>query len=142
MLVDANLLLFAVDEKSPYNERAVAWLSSQLSGPRRVGLPWQTLTAFLRVVTHARLGPQPLSPDQAWAQVRDWLAAEVTWIPPPTERHASVLGELVRSYHLRGKLIPDAELAALAIEHGLTIYSADTDFARFREIEWVNPLAA
>jgi hypothetical protein len=66
----------------------------------------------------------------------------VIWVPQPTERHAEVLGSLVTAYRLRGNLISDAQLAALAIEHGLTLCSADTDFARFREIRWENPLQA
>jgi len=70
-----------------------------------------------------------------------WLSAEVVWIPQPTERHAEVLGALVRNYQLRGNLVSDAQLAALAIEHGLRICSADTDFARFREIDWHDPIA-
>lgn len=73
--------------------------------------------------------------------VTDWLSSEAAWIPQPTDRHADVLGSLVTSYHLRGNLITDAHLAALAIEHGLTVCSADTDFARFVEIAWHNPLA-
>ncbi len=142
MLVDANILLFAVDEASPFNERASTWLSSQLAGTRRVGLPWEALIAFVRVITHSRVGARPLSPEEAWQQVEEWLASDVVWIPGETDRHREVLGALVVGYHLRGNLIPDAQLAALAIEHGLTIYSADTHFAQFREIEWVNPLAA
>ncbi len=140
MLVDANILLFAADKSSPFHGAAADWLTRQLNGTRRIALPWLVLGAFLRLATNPRVWRAPLSPEQAWAQVEDWLAAEVTWIPAPTEQHADVLGALVRSYQLRGNLISDAQLAALAIEHGLTIYSADTDFARFREIEWVNPI--
>ncbi len=141
MLVDANILLFAADEESPFHEQASRWLTEQLNGPRRVAIPWDALSAFLRISTHPRIGPRPLQPGEAWAQVEDWLAAEATWIPLPTSRHAEVLGSLIISYRLRANLIPDAQLATLAIEHGLTIYSADTDFARFREVEWVNPLS-
>jgi uncharacterized protein len=111
-----------------------------LNGSRRVGLPWQVLAAFLRIATNPRAAERPLSPEDAWADVEDWLAADVAWIPAPTERHADVLRSLILSYQLRGNLVSDAQLAALAVEHGLTIYSADTDFARFHEIEWVNPL--
>jgi uncharacterized protein len=141
MLVDANILLFATDEVSPFHKQASGWLTDQLSGPRRVGFPWQVLGAFLRVSTHPRIGPRPLSPEEAWAQVEAWLAADVSWIPAPTDRHADVLRSLVLSYQLRGNLVSDAQLAALAVEHGLTVYSADTDFARFREVEWVNPVS-
>ncbi len=140
MLVDANILLFATDDASPFHEPAAEWLAERLNGLRRVGLPWQVLSAFLRISTHPRAGRHVLSPDQAWSQVDDWLTADVVWIPAPTERHAEVLRSLVLSHQLRGNLISDAQLVALAIEHGLTVCSADTDFARFREVEWRNPL--
>ena len=141
MLVDANILLFATDEASPFHEPAADWLTERLNGSRRVGLPWQSLGAFLRISTHPRIGPRPLSPEEAWSQVEGWLGAEAAWIPAPTERHAELLRSLVLSYHLRGNAVADAQLAALAVEHGLSVCSADTDFARFREIEWENPVS-
>ena len=140
MLVDANILLFAIDEASPFHRATARWLADRLGGTRRVGLAWQSLGAFLRISTHPRAAERPLSPDEAWSYVEDWLAADVVWIPQPTERHGEVLGSLLTTYQLRGNLVSDAQLAALAIEHGLTICSADTDFARFREIRWENPL--
>lgn len=140
MLVDANLLLFAVDVAAAPHQRAAAWLTEQLNGDRRVGLPWESLNAFVRIATHPRASARPLSPDRAWRVVADWLAAPPVWIPAATERHAEVLGGLIRRYQLAGNLVPDAHLAAIAIEHGLELYSADTDFARFGEIRWVNPI--
>lgn len=142
MLLDANLLLFAVDEESPFHAPAREWLTDRLNGERPVGLPWQSLAAFLRIVTHPRISKRPLDPSQAWQFVEDWLACDVTWQPAPTERHGGILGELITRYQLRANLIPDARLAALAIEHGVEICSADTDFARFTEVRWRNPLAA
>jgi len=142
MLVDANILLYAIDESSPLHDRAAGWLTEHLNGDRRVGLPWQSLTAFLRISTHPRAVERPLSPADAWAIVDEWLSADVAWIPQPTVRHGAVLGSLIKAYELRGNLISDAELATLAIEHGLTVVSADTDFARFREIVWENPTAS
>lgn len=141
MLVDANVLLFAVDEDSPFHQAARSWLQCQLNGTRRVGLPWPSLLAFQRISTHPRAARHPLSPDQAWTYVERWLACEPVWVPAPTERHSDVLGALVRTYQLRGNLVPDAHLAALALEHGLTLCSADTDFARFSELRWENPVA-
>jgi len=76
------------------------------------------------------------------ATVESWLAVPNVWLPMPTEQHASVFGDLLRRYRASGNLVPDAHLAAVAIEHGLEVYSADTDFARFTEIRWRNPLAA
>lgn len=141
MLVDANLLLFAVDSDSPFHERAAAWLVDRLNGPRRVGLPWSSLGAFLRIATNPRAAADPLSPAEAWRHVEDWLASDVAWIPQPTTRHAELLGDLVVRLQLRANLIPDAQVACLAIEHGLVVCSADSDFARFPEVRWENPLA-
>ena len=141
MLVDANLLLFAVDRRSRWHEQARSWMDEVLNGAKRVGLPWQSLAAFLRIVTHPRVTEVPLQPDEAWGHVEAWLGAPAAWIPQPTASHADVLGSLIRSYQLRANMVSDAELAATAIEHGLTVYSADTDFARFKEVRWENPLA-
>ena len=141
MLVDANILLFAVNESAPEHDRAAVWLQSALNGSRRVGLPWESLTAFVRLATNPRVVPMPLAPAAAWAFVEEWLAAPAAWIPVPTEHHAAVLGDLVRRYRPAAKLVPDAHVAALAIEPGAEIISADTDFARFTEIRWRDPLA-
>lgn len=142
MLVDANILLYAVDETSRHHRIVTDWLTDRLNGPRRVGLPWQSLTAFARIVTNPRASERPLSPGDAWGHVEDWLEAPAAWVPLPTDRHAEVLGSLVTNHDLRGNLVSDASMAALAIEHGLTVYSADTDFAMFPEIRWVNPIEA
>lgn len=140
MLIDANLLLYAVDEASPQHERARDWLEVAFNGTRRVGLPWATLLAFVRIGTHPRASTNPMEADQAWGHVRSWLAQGIAWIPQETERHAEVLADLVIRYGLRGNLVTDAHLATLALTHGLSVCSADTDFARFTEVVWVNPL--
>lgn len=140
MLLDANLLLYAVHQRAAQHEAAVAWLTEQLNGSRRVGLPWQSLAAFLRISTHPRAFEHPLDAAAAWECVSDWLAAPMAWIPQPGPRHATLFGEIVTRYEARGNLIPDAQLAALALEHGLTVFSVDTDFARFAEVGWTNPL--
>jgi len=141
MLVDANILLFAIDRMSPFHERASSWLADQLNGDRRVAIPWESLTAFMRIATNPRATDRPLKPAAAWGFVEDWLASPVVWTPVPTEDHAALLGGLIQRYALGGTLIPDAHLAALALEHGLEVCSADTDFARFTEVRWRNPLA-
>jgi uncharacterized protein len=140
MLVDANLLLYAVHRSDPRHETAVDWLTERLNGPRRVGLPWQSLIAFLRITTHPRAFARPLAPGIAWARVSDWLAAPAAWVPEPGPDYGQILGDLVRRHDVRGNLVPDAQLAALAIEHGVEVCSADTDFARFPEVRWTNPL--
>lgn len=140
MLLDANLLLYAVHRGAARHEQAAAWLTEQLNGPRRVGLPWQSLHAFLRIATHPRAFAKPLDGATAWSRVSDWLAAPAAWIPAPGPDYARILGELVDTHDVRGNLVPDAALAALAIEHGIALASTDTDFARFRELQWENPL--
>ena len=142
MLVDANLLLYAVDARSPHHEPAAAWLEEVLNGERRVGLPWQSIGAFVRIVTHPRVTERPLNAERAWGYVGAWLAAGPTWVPPATERTAAVLVELGTRLHVTANLVPDAQLAALAIEHGLVVVTADTDFARFPGVRWENPIAA
>ena len=142
MLIDVNLLLYSANADTADHSDASAWLQEQLTGDQRVGMPWETLGAFVRLATNPHVLRRPLSPADAWAFIDDWLAVPIVWIPQPTERHAQVFGSLITKYRLRGKLVPDAHLAALAIEHGLDIYSTDTDFARFTEIRWINPLAS
>jgi uncharacterized protein len=141
-LVDANLLVYAANADAPEHERAKGWLEGRLNGAERVGISWESLVAFVRITTNPRITPHPLTSEVAWAQVEEWLSAPVAWVPLPTDRHAGVLGGLMDRHRPSGKLVPDAHLAALAIEHGLEICSADTDFARFTEIRWINPLQA
>ncbi|HTQ00750.1 MAG TPA: TA system VapC family ribonuclease toxin [Casimicrobiaceae bacterium] len=142
ILVDANLLVYAHVSSFSQHERARAWLDAQLGGTSPVGLAWTSIVAFLRIVTNPRIFERPAAVAEAWAQVREWLAAEVAWIPAPTGRHAEVLGEVLIQSGAQAALVPDAHLAALAIEHGLILQSADRDFARFPGLHWKNPLAA
>lgn len=142
MLIDANILLYAVDSASRHHKRAAGWLTDRLNEPARIGLPWESLNAFLRISTHPRAAAEPLTPEAAWRFVHDWLARPGVWTPLPTDDHAEVFRALIERYEVSGNLVPDAHLAALAIQHGLTLCSADTDFARFSEIRWENPLAA
>jgi len=141
VLVDANILLYAVDEDSSFHAAAREWLETALNGPRRVGIPWASLTAFVRIATHPRASRNPLSPAEAWQYVDEWLDAPATWVPAPGRGHREILGRLVRDLDLRGNLVSDAALAALCIEHGLEVISADSDFARFTEISWRNPVS-
>ncbi len=141
MLIDANLLLFAVHQQSPHHERARDWLAEQMNGEQRIGIPWQSIGAFVRIATQPAVFKRPLDPAEAWQEVENWLANDLVWTPGPTPRHAKVLGDLIRRYQPRGNLVTDVQLAALAIEHGIEVCSADTDFARFTEIAWRNPLA-
>ncbi len=141
ILVDANILIYAHVNAFSQHDAARDWLDRQLNGPTRVGLPWVSLLAFLRLVTNPRVFEHPEPIGAAWLQVRAWLACEVAWSPQPTERHADLLGELLALPGVHGNLVPDAHLATLAMEHGLILCSTDGDFARFRSLRWQNPLA-
>lgn len=141
ILVDSNLLIYAVDESSPHHRAAWDWLDARLSEPGRIGLPWSSLLSFLRVITNPRIFEKPASINEAWTRVEDWLESPSVWVPLPTERHRSVLAGLLGAAGRGANLIPDADLAALAIEHGLTLCTADSGFARFPGLKWVNPLA-
>lgn len=140
MLLDANLLVYAVDEDSRHHPAAAAWLEETLNGANRVGLPWQTVGAFLRIVTHPRVARNPLNASEAWNYVTDWLAVPVVWMPPATESTAQVYARICAQVDVTGNLVPDAQLAALAMEHGVELASADSDFQRFPGLRWINPL--
>ncbi len=139
MLIDANLLLYAVDTQSPHHHAASTWLTAVLNGDRRVALPWQSIGAFVRIATHPKIMREPLTADGAAAYVDSWLACPVVWVPPTSSNTARIFTEILRQSGATGNLVPDAQLAALAIEHGLIVMSADTDFARFPDVRWENP---
>lgn len=140
ILIDVNLLLYATNAYAPQYVVAREWLDRQLNESMRVGLPWASLLGFLRMVTNARIVKQPLPMANAWKQVLQWLECDPVWVPAPTERHVEVLARLLAEPGVHGNLVSDAHLAALAIEHGLTLCSTDGDFARFPGLKWLNPL--
>jgi toxin-antitoxin system PIN domain toxin len=141
ILVDANLLLYAANRSAPEHEAARAWLDGQLSGTARVGLPWPSLLAFVRLASNPLVVRHPVAVESAWKQAAEWLSSGAAWIPVPTERHATLAAGYFRESWMTSRLVPDAYLAALAVEHGLTLCSTDGDFARFRDLTWHNPLA-
>lgn len=140
-LPDANLLLYALDERSLLHARARAWLEALLSGTEPVGFAWMVMLAFVRLSTRPQLFANPLAPAEAFVVVEGWLAQPCALVLQPTERHLAVLRGLVEPLGTAGNITTDAHLAALAIEHGGEVCSADTDFARFRGLRWTNPLA-
>ena len=142
ILVDANLLIYASVDALPQHERARDWLDERLNGPAPVGLPWASLLGFLRVTTNPRVFDRPATMSDAWRQVLAWLGCDCVWIPEPENRHREILGELLEAPGVHANLVPDAHLAAIAIEHGLILCSSDGDFARFAGLRWENPLLA
>ncbi|MGH9163635.1 MAG: TA system VapC family ribonuclease toxin [Vicinamibacteraceae bacterium] len=142
ILVDANLLLYAANQAAPEHERARPWLDDRLNGTVAVGLPWPSLLAFVRLATNPVVVPRPVGPPQAWRQVEEWLTCEPVWMPLPGNAHRGILGGFLKESWMTSRLVPDAHLAALAIEHGLTLQSTDGDFAKFPNLKWANPLAA
>lgn len=139
ILVDANLLVYAHVRNMNQHSAAKAWLDGTLNERTRVGLPWPSLLAFVRLVTNARVFERPQSISDAWRQVDDWLSLPNVWIAVPTEAHRIILASLMGQVS-ESNLVPDAHLAALSIEHGLTLCSTDGDMARFSGLTWKNPL--
>jgi toxin-antitoxin system PIN domain toxin len=131
--------VYAHAPESPHHEPARHWFESVLSGPARVGFPWPTLLAFVRLLGNPRVVRRPVPMGDAWSRVEHWLELPQAWIPLPSERHLEIFTRLI-SVESRTSLANDAHLAALAIEHGLTVCSADGDFARFPGVRWENPL--
>ena len=142
ILVDANLLLYAANRTAPDHTRARTWLDDRLNGSVAVGLPWPSLLAFVRLTTNPAILKHPITTANAWRQVDEWLACEPAWTPVPGEGHRRIVGGFLKASWMTSQLVPDAHLAALAIEHGLTLQSTDGDFARFPGLKWENPLAA
>lgn len=141
MLVDANLLIYAVNADAPLNRRAKVWVESVLSGREAVGFSWNVLLAFLRLTTRPGLFRNPLSIDTAFNVVASWLAQPSVTIVHAGPRHLQILRELLLPTGTGGNLTSDAHLAALAIEHRAELCSSDTDFARFKGLKWRNPLS-
>lgn len=142
MIVDANVLLYAVDRRAQFHDTARTWLNRAMNGVERVGLPWLSLMAFQRIITHPRATTDPLTSKEAWTYITDWLDGDQVWIPTPGDSHREILGRLLLDGDLRGNLATDAQLAALAIEHGTSVCSFDGDFARFGGLQWINPNTA
>ena len=137
ILIDVNLLLYVGNKSAAEHERATAWFENRMNGGERVGLPWHSLFGFLRTATGVVRPPLPMT--EALAFIEEWLEWDTVWVPEPTVEHMKIVGNLLREIP-RSALVPDAHLAALAIEHGLTLCSNDRDFRLFPELRLHNPL--
>lgn len=141
IVVDANLLIYSYDVHSSDHKKSVAWLEKAFSGSEPVGLPWQSISAFLRVVTNRRLAGLRVEPNIAVQVVEEWLEAPNVRVLVPGDQHWHLLRRMIGEGRASGAMVTDAALAALTIEAGGVLHSADRDFARFPGLRWVNPLA-
>lgn len=139
-LVDANLLLYAVNADAPLHKEARHWLEEALSGAEIIGFSWNVLLGFLRLTTRPGLFRNPLSPNTAFDLVQSWLECPTVVIVNPAPTHFTTLKRLLAPLGVAGNLTSDAHLAALAIENGAELCSCDADFARFTGLNWRNPL--
>jgi uncharacterized protein len=140
ILVDANLLIYAVNSADARHEAARAWLDGRLSGTEEIAFPWPVILAFLRITTHPGVFPRPLSIQASTAKMEAWLASPMARVLDPSADHWTNFGELLRRTQCNGNLVQDAHLAALAIEHGAVLCSTDADFSRFPALKRRNPL--
>ncbi len=139
-LLDANILLYAYDSASAHHETCRTWLDAALNSEEVISLPWQTLLAFVRISTNSRAVRQPLSGPEACRIVNSWLECLNVAVIGAGDRFWEIFQAQVSDAQVSGPLVTDAALAALAIEHGATLCSTDSDFRRFRGLKLVDPL--
>ena len=139
-VVDLNVLLYAVNADAPHHERIVAWWERALNGDEAICLAWFVVVGFLRISTHPTVFPAPLTPEASMAQIDAWLAREVVSLLTEKRDHWRTLRDMLSATGVAGNLATDAHLAALAVTHGATLASCDTDFGRFERLRWENPL--
>jgi len=138
VIVDLNVLVYAVNRDALRHEPSRVWLERALAGPETVGLPWLVLLGFLRLSTARTIGVSlPLA--TALAVVKGWIDQPVTSVLEPTGRHLDHLATLLQVAGMGGNLVQDAHLAALAIEHRATVVSFDRDFDRFPGVRRSEP---
>lgn len=138
-LVDANVLLYAVNRDAEHHESARRWLDGALSGEATVAFSWIALLAFVRLSTKVGLFPHPLTVPGAMDRVEAWLSAGPAVVIEPTVDHARILRGMLAEVGAGGNLVNDAHLAALAVAHRCAIVSYDNDFARFPGVTWERP---
>ena len=142
IVLDANLLLYAYDSASAQHEPARRWVESAFSGVEAVGLPWQTVSAFLRITTNVRLPGNRFTMEDAANIVDQWAALPIVHLLAPKDRHWAFFRRMLEEGKASGPLTTDAQLAALTMENGGVLYTTDRDFSRFPGLKWVNPIAA
>lgn len=139
-LVDANVLLYALDRGAQHHHDSRAWLDRQLSGRETLLLPWVSLLAVLRISTHPRVYENPLRPSDVLDVIGAWLVQPSVIVPEPDAAHARRLHELLSATGSGGNLVNDAHLAALALQYRATVVTYDNDFSRFPGVAWERPV--
>lgn len=140
ILVDVNILIYAIDADSPHHRMSRRWLEDALSGTRPIGLAWVVILAFLRLTTRSGILRKPLPPERAMAFVDEWLGQPYVSAVSPGPGHWAILRKLLRDSGTAGNLTSDAHLAAVALELGASVCSTDADFGRFPGVERISPL--
>lgn len=140
ILPDVSILIHAHNSDSPHHRRARAWWDTALSDTELVGVAWATLLGFIRITTNRSILENPWQVGEALDRIEAWLDQPNLRIVQPTDRHEAILAGFLRGIGTAGNLTTDAHLATLALEHGCTLCSTDTDFARFPGVRWRNPL--
>ena len=139
VVVDANVLVYAMSEPSAFHRQARRWLESALSGTESVGLPWLSLVAFMRISTQAAVLPLPLTADQAVDVVVQWLEQPPATLVEPGADHLRTVRRLLSDTGTAGNLMNDAHIAAIALEHDAEVVTFDRDFGRFPGVRWRTP---
>lgn len=140
-VLDANLLLYAYDSACPQHAKARDWIERVFSGAVPVGLPWQTISAFLRIMTNTRLPGERFTLDEAVQVVESWLEQPNVRLLAPGDDHWQLFRQAMVEGQAAGPLVSDAHLAALTVEYGGVLHTTDRDFARFPGLRSTNPLA-
>ena len=138
---DVNLLVYAHNDNDHQRHSAARrWWIGLVDGTEPVSLPWIVITGFIRVVTHPRIMAYPLTTEQAVGCVQNWLGRDHVAPIDPGPEHLALLRQNLAGAASGANLVPDAHIAALAMEYGAEVHSNDTDFARFPGLRWRNPL--
>lgn len=140
IILDANVLIYAYHPGSPHHSRCRAWVEDALNGSEQVGIPWQTILAFVRIMTNPRVFERPLSSAEVCEAVSTWLACPQVLVVEPGMRFWSTFVEQMAAGQVSGPLVTDCALASLAIEHGARLCTTDRDFTRFRALRVIDPL--
>jgi toxin-antitoxin system PIN domain toxin len=140
IVLDANILLYAQDSTSPHHLAARGWIDKVFSGKETIGLPWQSVWAFLRISTNKQIYTAPLSMEQAIDVVEEWIELPQVQLMVPGGKHWGILKEMLLKGRVRGPQSTDGQLAAIAIEYGGILHTTDRGFARYPGLRWFNPL--